>query len=74
MYKSSYLMTYLLNGGTEKSSRITDLMQLPVVTFRTRGSRGEMYIGHGRLGVCVSVPRRIPRILLHGPGCKLGKW
>ena len=38
-------------------------------------SQGEMYIGHGRLrvcvSVCVSVPRRIP-ILLHGPGCNLG--
>jgi len=36
-----------------------------------------MYIGHGRLcvclvclSVCLSVPRRI-FILLHGPGCKL---
>ena len=30
------------------------------VTFRVRHSRGEMYIGHGRLCVCLSVPRRIP--------------
>jgi len=34
-----------------------------------------MYIGHGRLRVCLSdclsVPRRI-LILLHGPGCNLG--
>jgi len=30
-----------------------------------------MYIGHGRLCVYVSVPRRIPT-LLFGPGCKLG--
>jgi len=30
-----------------------------------------MYIGHGRLCVCLSVPRRIPT-LLHGPGCDLG--
>jgi len=25
-----------------------------------RRSRGEVYIGHGRLCVCLSVPRRIP--------------
>jgi len=34
-------------------------------------SRGEMYSGHGRLCVCLSVARRIPT-LLHGPGCNLG--
>jgi len=33
-------------------------------------SRGEMHIGHGRLCVCLTVPRRIPT-LLHRPGCKL---
>jgi len=48
-----------------------------IITFRVRRSRCEMYIGHGRLCVCVfvclSVPRRIPT-LPHGPGCKLGKW
>ena len=36
-------------------------------------SRGEMYITHGRLCVCLSVPRHIPT-LLHGPGCKLREW
>ena len=40
------------------------------VTFRVRHSRGEMYIGHGCLCVCLSVPCRIPT-LLHGPGCNL---
>ena len=34
--------------------------------------RGEMYIGHGRVCVCLSLPRRIPT-LLHGLGCNLGK-
>jgi len=29
-----------------------------------------MYIGHARLCVCLSVPRRIPT-LLHGPECNL---
>jgi len=40
--------------------------------FHVRRSRGEMYSGHGRLCVCLSVPRRIPAVL-HGPGCKLGE-
>ena len=43
------------------------------VTFGVRHSRGEMCIGHGRLCVCLSVPRRIPT-LLHGPKCNLGEW
>jgi len=51
-------------------------ISLTYVTFRVRRSRGEMYIGHGRLCVCVSaclsVPYRIPT-LLHGPGCNLGE-
>jgi len=42
-----------------------------IITFRMRRSRGEMYIGHGCLCVCLSVPRRIPT-LLQGPGCNLG--
>ena len=32
---------------------------ISLVTFRVIRSQGEMYIGHGRLSVCVSVPRRI---------------
>jgi len=39
--------------------------------------RREMYIGHTRLRVCVSMCRpvrcRMPT-LLHGPGCNLGDW
>jgi len=31
-----------------------------IITFRVRRSRGEMYIGYGRLCVCLSVPRHIP--------------
>ena len=46
-------------------------MFLLFVTFRVRRSRGEMYIGHGRLCVCLSVAGRIPT-LLHGPRCNLG--
>jgi len=38
-----------------------------IITFRVRRSRGEMYIGHGRVCVCLPVPRCIPT-LLHGPG------
>jgi len=46
-------------------------MVIELVTFRVRRNRGEMYIGHGRLCVCLSLPRRIPT-LLHGPECNLG--
>jgi len=34
-------------------------LHLIVITFRMRCSQGEMYIGHGRLCVCLSVPRYI---------------
>ena len=43
------------------------------VTFRVSRRRLEMYIGHGRLCVCVSVPRPMPT-LLNGLGCNLGEW
>jgi len=36
-----------------------------------RRSRGKMYIGYGRLCVCLSVLRRIPT-LLNGPGYNSG--
>jgi len=32
-----------------------------------------VYIGHGRLCICLSISHRIPT-LLHGPGCNLGEW
>jgi len=48
-----------------------------LITFRVRRSQGEMYIGHGRLcvclSVCLSVPPRVPT-LLHELGRKLGEW
>jgi len=47
-----------------------------LITLHLRCSRGEMYIGHLRLCVCVScvsVPRRMPT-LLHWPGCNFGEW
>jgi len=51
----------------------------PVITFRVSRRRREMYCGHARLCVClsvcvfVSVRGRMPT-LLHGPGCNLGEW
>ena len=44
-----------------------------IFTFHVRCSRGGMYIGHGRLCVCLSVHRRIPT-LLHGPICNSREW
>jgi len=47
-----------------------------LATFRVRRlirSRGKMYISHGRLCVCLSVPGRI-LTLLRAPGCSLAEW
>jgi len=43
------------------------------ITFRASRRRREMYCGHPRLCVCVSVGGHMPT-LLHGPGCNLGEW
>jgi len=42
-------------------------------TFRVNRRRREMYCGHARLCVCLSVRGRMPT-LLHGPGYNLGEW
>jgi len=42
-------------------------------TFRVICRRREMYCGHPRLCVCVSVRGRMPT-LLYGPRCNLGEW
>jgi len=44
-----------------------------IITFRVSCRRREMYSGHARLCVCLSVRGRMPT-LLHGPGCNLGEW
>jgi len=36
-------------------------------------TRGKIYIGHGCLCVCLSLPCHIPT-LLHRPGCNLEEW
>ena len=43
------------------------------ITFRVSRRRRNMYRGHPRLCVCVSVRGRTPT-LLHGPGCNLVEW
>jgi len=41
---------------TDKSNRPNNInINLLVITFRVRRSRGEIYIGHGRLCVCLSL-------------------
>jgi len=69
--------TYNVFSGTLNPTHFTSLhsassyiLNFKLITFRMRHSRVEMYIGHGRLCVCLSVPRPIPT-LLHGPGCNL---
>ena len=44
-----------------------------MVTFRVSHRPQEMYCGHARLCVCVSVRGRMPT-LLHGPECNLVEW
>jgi len=76
-----YLRIY--DYGKKKLLRKCENKVSIIVTFHVRRSRGEMYIGHGRLCVCVcvcvclsvclSVPRRIPT-LLHRPRCNLVEW
>ena len=50
-----------------------------LITFRVSRRPREMYCGHARLCVCLSVcvcvsVRGRVLTLLHGPGCKLGEW
>ena len=53
----------------------TDLqhMETYLVTFRVSRRPREIYCGHSRLCVCVSVRGRMPT-LLHEPGCNFGEW
>ena len=44
---------------------------LCIITFCVSRRRREMYCGHVRLCVCLSVCGRMPT-LLHRPGCNLG--
>jgi len=61
LYKVSYRVYYFPHHGQT------------LFTFRVRRSRGELYIGHARLCVCLCVPHRVPT-LLKVPGCNLGEW
>jgi len=49
------------------------LLEQSFTAFHASRRRCKMCSGHGRLCVCLSVPRHIPT-LLHGPGCNLGEW
>ena len=50
---------------------------ISIFTFRVSRRPREMYCGHARLcvclSVCVPVRGRVPT-LLHGPECNLGEW
>jgi len=48
-------------------------INVSVLLHFARGIVNEMYIGYGRLCLCLSVPRCI-LTFLHGPGCNLGDW
>ena len=59
------------SASVVRETRFDIQSRFHICILREARSRGEMYIGHGRLCVCLSVPRRIPT-LLHGPGCNSG--
>ena len=54
--------------GTEKYVQLSNVQvsKQTCITFCIKRSRGEMYIDHARLSVCLSVPLHIPT-LQHGP-------
>jgi len=54
-------------------SKICVMWAIIIITFHIRHSRGKMYIGHGHLCACLSVPCHIPT-LLHRPRCNLREW
>jgi len=55
--------------------KVTEIFLFLPTYYISREARGEMYIGHSSLCICLcdclSVSRHIPT-LLHGPGCNLG--
>jgi len=62
-----------LYTATHPPSADLQCTQCRVITFRVSRRPREMYCGHARLCVCVSVLGRMPT-LLHRPGCNLGEW
>jgi len=65
--------TTLANYKTASAITILGSQLSVVITFRVSRRPREVYCGHARLSVCVSVRGRMPT-LLHGPGCNLGEW
>ena len=47
-------------------------VSLYIITFGVSRIRSEMYSGHARLSVCLSVRGRMST--LNAPGCNLGQW
>jgi len=60
-------------SSSAQLSAYVDNITTELVTFRVSRRPREMYCGHARLCVCVSVRGRMPT-LLHGHGCNLGEW
>ena len=60
------------SSSSNHRDQFTGSFTVKFITFRVSRRRREMYIGHARLCVCLSVPRRIPT-QLDRPGCNLEK-
>jgi len=66
-------IAYRRDGGDWFAQRGRSVIYDCLVTFRVSRIQREMYCGHARLCVCVSVHGRMPTPL-HGPGCNLEEW
>ena len=72
-FSSPLKMHYRRERGDRSTQHERSVIYDCFVTFRVSRRRREMYCGHARLCVCLSVRGRMPT-LLHGPGCNLGEW
>jgi len=63
----------LASNIKQRQNRKIKRLNYQLVTFRVSRIRSEMYCGHPRLCVCMSVRGRMPT-LSRGPGCNLGEW
>jgi len=60
--------------AANKWNTCVSVVKLPVITFRVSRRRREMYIGHTRLSLCVSVCLSPRSHTTARTGCKLGEW
>ena len=70
-YSTDWSISAIMPIITTYNNKLAGLLSL--ITFRVSRRPQEMYCGHARLCVCLSVRGRMPT-LFHGPGCNLAEW